>query len=70
VCPLEEYPGLSSIASARIAADIGKDELRFNRNFLRNSAQPDFVLRSIETMNDNEIEGFYQRWEARFRQPT
>ena len=42
--PLEEYAGLSPIAPVRMSADTGKDSLRFNRNFLRNSAQPDFVL--------------------------
>lgn len=70
MCSLEEYPGLSPIAPDRIAVDIGKDESRFNRSFLRDSAQSDFVLLTIETMNDNEIEDFYQRWEARFREPT
>lgn len=68
--PLEEYAGLSPIAPARLAVDMGKDGLRFNRNFLRNSAQPDFVLLTDETMNDNEIEDFYRRWEARFRGPS
>ena len=42
--PLEEYAGLSPIAPVRMSADMAKDSLRFNRNFLRNSAQPDFVL--------------------------
>ena len=42
--PLEEYAGLSPVAPARLAVDMGKDGLRFNRNFLRNSAQPDFVM--------------------------
>ena len=68
--PLEEYAGLSPIAPARMAVDMGKDGLRFNRNFLRNSAQPDFVLLTNETMNDTEIEDFYRRWEARFRGPA
>jgi phage portal protein BeeE len=42
--PLEEHAGLSPLAPVRMAVDMGKDALRFNRNFLRNSAQPDFVL--------------------------
>ena len=42
--PLEEYAGLSPLAPARLSVDMGIDGLRFNRNFLRNSAQPDFVL--------------------------
>ena len=65
--PLEEFAGLSPIAPVRMSADMGKDSLRFNRNFLRNSAQPDFVLLTNENMTDNEIEDFYRRWEARFQ---
>ena len=68
--PLEEYAGLSPIAPARLAIDMGKDGLRFNRNFLRNSAQPDFVMLTNEYMNDNEVEDFYRRWEARYRGPA
>ena len=68
--PLEEYAGLSPVAPARLAVDMGQDGLRFNRNFLRNSAQPDFVLLTNEQMNDSEIDDFYRRWEARFRGPA
>ena len=68
--PMDEYAGLSPLASARLAVDMGQDGLRFNRSFLRNSAQPDFVLLTNETMNDNEIEDFYRRWEARFQGPS
>jgi HK97 family phage portal protein len=53
-----------------MSADMAKDSLRFNRNFLRNSAQPDFVLLTNETMTDNEVEEFYRRWEARFQGPN
>ena len=68
--PLEEYAGLSPVAPARLAVDMGRDGLRFNRNFLRNSAQPDFVMLTSEQMNDSEIEDFYRRWEARYRGPA
>jgi HK97 family phage portal protein len=67
--PLEEYAGLSPLAPARLAVDMGTDGLRFNRNFLRNSAQPDFMLLTDETMTDAEIEEFYTRWESRYRGP-
>ena len=68
--PLDEYAGLSPLAPARMAVDMGRDGLRFNRNFLRNSARPDFVLLTNENMNDVEIEEFYRRWEARHRGPS
>ena len=68
--PLEEYAGLSPVAPSRMAVDMGRDGLRFNRNFLRNSAQPDFVILANEQLNDSEVEDFYRRWEARFRGPA
>ena len=68
--PLEEYAGLSPVAPARMAIDMGRDGLRFNRNFLRNSAQPDFVMLTNEYMNDSEVDDFYRRWEARYRGPA
>ena len=68
--PMDEYAGLSPLAPARLSVDMGKDGLKFNRNFLRNSAQPDFFLLTNETMTDSEVEEFYNRWEARFRGPS
>ena len=68
--PMEEFAGLSPLAPARLSVDMGKDGLKFNRNFLRNSAQPDFFLLTNETMTDSEVEEFYNRWEARFRGPS
>ena len=67
--PLDEYAGLSPLAPARLSVDMGSDGLRFNRNFLRNSAQPDFVLLTDAQLTDSEIEEFYHRWEARYRGP-
>ena len=67
--PLEEYAGLSPLAPARMSVDMGLEGLRSNRNFLRNSARPDFVLLTNDSMTDMEIEEFYNRWEALHRGP-
>ena len=67
--PLEEYAGLSPLAPARLSVEMGGDGLRFNRNFLRNSAQPDFVLLTDVHLTEAEIEEFYARWEARYQGP-
>ena len=68
--PLEERAGLSPVAPLRLAVDMGKDGLRYNRNFFRNSAQPDFVLLTDEAMTDAEVQDFYEQWEARYRGPA
>ena len=67
--PLEEYAGLSPIAPVRLSVDMGQDALKFNRNFFRNSAQPDVIFTTEDTMSDDEVEDFYQRWERRFKGP-
>ena len=67
--PLEEYAGLSPIAPLRLSADMGQDALRFNRNFFKNSAQPDLIFTTEETMTDDEVEDFYHRWERRYKGP-
>ena len=67
--PLEEYAGLSPVAPVRLSVDMGLDALKFNRNFFRNSAQPDMIFTTEESMTDEEVENFYQRWDKRFRGP-
>ena len=65
--PLEEYAGFSPLAPSRLSVDMGRDGMRFNRNFFRNSAQPDFVMLTDESMTDGEIADFYRQWEARYQ---
>ncbi len=67
--PLEEYAGFSPLTPSRLSVDMGCDGMRFNRNFFRNSAQPDFVMLTDENMTDSEIADFYRRWEARYQGP-
>ena len=68
--PLGEYAGLSPLAPTRLSVDMGKEALRFNRNFLSNSARPDFVMLTNDVMTEAEVEDFYERWEARYRGTT
>ncbi len=68
--PLEPYAGLSPLAPVRLSVDAGLDALRFNRSFFRNSAQPDVVFTTEETMTDAEVEDFYHRWEERYQGPA
>ena len=67
--PLEEFAGLSPMAPLRLSADMGVDALKYNRNFFKNSAQPDVIFTTEETMSDEEVEDFYQRWEKRYKGP-
>ena len=64
--PLAEYAGLSPVAPLRLSVDMGQDALRFNRNFFKNSARPDIILTTEESMTDDEVAEFYERWESRY----
>ncbi len=62
--PLEEFAGLSAVAPARLAVDMGFEAQRFNRNFFANSASPgDVAITSDETPSDEEVAAFYSRWD-------
>ena len=65
--PMDELAGLSPLAPARLSADMGQEGLRFNRNLLRNSARPDFLLLTNQDMDEAELEEFYARWESRYQ---
>ncbi len=67
--PLEPFAGLSPLAPVRLSVDAGLDALRFNRSFFKNSAQPDVIFTTEETLTDTEIEDFYHRWEDRYQGP-
>ena len=67
--PLEEHAGLSPMAPLRLSVDMGTDATRFNRNFFKNSAQPDLIFTTEEIMTDDEVDDFYRRWENRYRGP-
>ena len=67
--PLEPFAGLSPLAPVRLSVDAGLDALRFNRSFFKNSAQPDVIFTTEQTLTDTEIEDFYHRWEDRYQGP-
>jgi HK97 family phage portal protein len=66
--PLEELSGLSSVAPARMAVEMGNAALRFNHGFFSNSAQPaDVVVTTKEMPPEEEVKRFYDVWESRFK---
>lgn len=68
--PVDEYAGLSPLASARLSLDMGRDAVKYNRAFFKNSAMPQDVVFVVQgPVSDEEVEGFYQRLEKRFKGP-
>ena len=69
--PLDEYAGFAPIAAARLTLDMGRDALKFNAGFFKNSAMPqDVVFMAQGPLAEEEVEDFYRRLEARFKGPT
>jgi HK97 family phage portal protein len=68
--PMDEFAGLSPVASARISLDMGRNALKFNNAFFKNSAKPqDLVFFSNSALDDAQVESFYKRLEKRMRGP-
>lgn len=67
--PLDEHAGLSPLAPARLPVEMARDGLRYNRSFLQNSAQPDYIILTDNQLTDHDINDFYHRWETRHRGP-
>ena len=65
--PLEEYAGLSPMAPLRLSADMGLDSLRASRSALLNDSAPGVFVETQDTPTDDEVNEFYERWEARFK---
>ena len=68
--PVKPFAGMSSVAPARAAIDMGAEALRFNRRFFMRSASPaDIVLKSEHFVNETQLEEIYARWDERLLQP-
>ena len=65
--PLDEYAGLSPMAPLRLSADMGLDSLRASRSALTNGSAPGIFVETPDSPTDDEVNEFYDRWEARFQ---
>ena len=66
--PMKPLAGMSSVAPARAAIDMGSEALRFNRRFFLNSASPSDLVMTMDSVPTSEqIEAFYDAWSVRLR---
>ncbi len=69
--PIQEYAGLSPIASLRMTVDMNTDAIRFNRRFFQNDATPGRVyLKSEMDLTSAQAEDLRLRWEKAFKDPN
>lgn len=67
--PLEGHVGRSHMVPLRLSVDMWIDATRFNRNFFKNSAQPDVIFTTDDAMSDEEMKEFCEGWEKRYKGP-
>lgn len=68
--PMDEYGGLAPVAPGRLSLDMGRDALRFNRNFFRNGAVPQDLVFTVQgPVTEDQVEDFYRRLEKRHSKP-
>ncbi len=68
--PMKPLAGMSSVAPARAAIDMGWEALRFNRRFFLNSASPSDLVMTMESLpTERQISEFFDAWDVRLRDP-
>lgn len=62
--PLNEFTGLSPIASARLSIDTGQDAVRMNRALLKNRATPQGIIhrKNASNLTNEQVEEIRYRW--------
>lgn len=67
--PQEPRTGTSPVAPLRLTMDMAHDALTHNRNLLRNSGVPQYIIAAPPGTTDPEIKAFLRRWKAKFQGP-
>ena len=68
--PMRGLAGLSSMAPARAAVEMGAEALRFNRRFYIHSAMPsDLVITTGSNPSEDQIERLLETWDERVADP-
>lgn len=65
--PLEEFGGLSALSAARVRVDTEEFASKYQSNFFKNNARPDFILSSENKIDNNQKENIKEAWEKRHK---
>lgn len=67
--PLDDFYGLSAIEAGSLAITADLYAQIFNRQFYKNSARPDGLLKTEQRLNPAEAEEARKRWDMSFKGP-
>lgn len=65
--PLDEFGGLSALQSAQVRVDTEEFASKYQSNFFRNNARPDFLVMSDNKINADQKEEIKTGWEKRHK---
>lgn len=65
--PLDEFGGLSALSSASVRVDTEEFASKYQSNFFRNNARPDFLVMSDNKINSDQKEEIKTGWEKRHK---
>jgi len=65
--PYDDIRGLAPLESARITMETDYDALLYNRNFFKNSAEPSGILRTENSVTDDQFKRLLAMWEGRHK---
>jgi len=65
--PAKPMRGRGTLEALRTTIAIDENAERYNENFFRNSATPDFVLKTDKTLEKDEIKRITERWDKKYR---
>lgn len=66
-CPLNEYWGQSPLAPAIIRIETEEWATNYQRDFFRNSARPDGVLKTQEDLSKKQLQNIKESWNAAYK---
>lgn len=65
--PNNDVQGLSPLRAALAPADLSQAVIRRVLNLVSNNARPDFIISTEGVQDQDQVDMFYEKWDARFK---
>lgn len=65
--PRDGYRGISPLTPSRPIVDTERYATAFQRDFFKNSARPDFLLQTDETIDQETVDSIWSMWDKRHK---
>jgi HK97 family phage portal protein len=65
--PSDGIRGISPLKPAKVIVETEQYATRYQRDFFKNNARPDFLLQTDESMGKEEVEDLWEMWDKRHK---